>query len=528
MGWCVRAARCAALLASSSVTAAVAQTLTLGVGAPVTSIDPHYHQLSPNTAVAQMIFGSLTATDGHARIVADLAESWQAIDATTWEFRLRPGVTFHNGSAFTAEDVAFTFQRVPNVPNSPSSYAIYTRPIREVQIIDSHTLRLKTAAPYPLMPTDLASIMILDRETHAQATTEGFNAGPMAIGTGPFRMVSHRNGDRIEFERNDAYWGTKPAWQRVTYRMVTSDASRTAALLAGDIELIDQVPTSDLAKLRGDPRVTLSEITGLRLIYLAFDHARADASPFVADADGKPLAANPLRDQRVRQALSLAIDRGAIADRVMEGAAIPAGQFLPEGSFAFVPDLAAPRPDPDAAKRLLAEAGFPQGFRITLHGPNDRYPNDARIIQAIGQMWTRIGIRTAVEALPWTTFVARAGRQEFSVFLQGWGSGSGEGSNPLRNLTATPDRDKGYGASNRGRYSNPAMDQVLDRAMRELDDPKRKALLQEATRLVFDDVGILPLHIQKNTWAMRRGLQHDARADELTRAQDVRPAGTPK
>jgi peptide/nickel transport system substrate-binding protein len=527
MGWGIRAAQCAAVLACSVTAGAEgrAQTLTMGVGAPVTSIDPHYHQLSPNIAVGHMIFDGLTSTDGNARVIPDLAESWQAIDETTWEFKLRRGVRFHNGSEFTAEDVAFTFQRVPNVPNSPSSYGIYTRPIRQVEIVDSHTLRLKTATPYPLMPTDLANIMILDRETHANATTEGFNAGPMAVGTGPFRMVSHRNGDRIEFERNDAYWGQKPHWQRVNYRMITNDAARTAALLAGDVDFIDQVPTSDLAKLRNDQRLMLSEITGLRLIYLSFDHSRAEASPFVTDNDGKPIPQNPLKDARVRRALSLAIDRGAIVERIMEGAAIPAGQFLPEGAFGSVPGLAAPRADAEAARKLLTEAGFPQGFRITLHGPNDRYPNDSRIIQAVGQMWTRIGVRTQVEAQPWTTFVARAGRQELSSFLIGWGTSSGEASNPLRNLTASFDRDKGYGASNRGRYSNPEVDRVLDAAMRELDDAKREALLQQATRIVFEDVGILPLHIQKNTWAMRRGFAHDARADELTRAQDVRPAG---
>ncbi|RAI58584.1 ABC transporter substrate-binding protein [Roseicella frigidaeris] len=526
VGW-FRAALCGAILACglTPATPCRAQTLTIAVGAPVTSIDPHYHQLSPNTAVAQMIFSGLTATDGHARLVPELAEGWRPVDATTWEFRLRPGVRFHNGSAFTAEDVAFTFQRVPNVPNSPSSYAIYTRPIREVQVVDPLTLRLTTASPYPLMPTDLASVMILDAETHAQATTEGFNAGPMAIGTGPFRMASHRNGDRIAFERNDDYFGARPAWQRVTYRMITNDAARTAALLAGDVEVIDQVPTSDLAKLRGDARLALSEITGLRLIYLALDHARREATPFATDGEGRPLPRNPLQDPRVRRALSMAIDRGAIVERVMEGAVIPAGQFLPEGSFSHVPDLAPTPYDPEGAKRLLAEAGFPQGFRLTLHGPNDRYPNDARIIQAIGQMWTRAGLRTAVEAQPWTSFVARAGRQEFSVFLQGWGSSSGEGSNPLRNLVATPDREKGYGASNRGRYSNPELDRLLAAAMQELDDAKREALLQQATRLAFEDVGILPLHIQKNSWAMRKGLAHDARADELTRAQDIRPAG---
>jgi len=503
--------------------AASAQTLSFGVAAPVTSIDPHYHQLSPNTAVAEMIFGSLTANNAKSQIVPDLAESWRAVDETTWEFKLRRGVKFHNGSDFTAEDVAFTFERVPKVPNSPSSFAIYTRPIREVQIVDPHTIRLRTANPYPLMPLDMAQVKILDRETHATATTEGFNAGPMAIGTGPYRMISHRNGDRIEFERFDGYFGQQPHFQRATLRMITNDAARTAALLAGDVDLIDQVPTSDLAKLRADQRLNIVEVTGLRIIFLSFDHSRVEATPFVTDNDGKPISPNPLKDPRVRRALSLAIDRGAITERIMEGTAIPSAQFLPEGGFGFVPALTPLRADAEAARRLLTEAGFPQGFRITLHGPNDRYPNDSRIIQAIGQMWTRVGVRTTIEAQPWTTFIARAARQELSTFLIGWGT-SGEGTNPLRNLVATFDREKGYGASNRGRYSNPRVDALTEAAMREIDDPKRLAIIQEATTIAMEDVGIAPLHIQRNAWAMRRGLTIEGRADELTRAQDVRPA----
>ncbi len=500
-----------------------AQTLTLAVGAPVTSLDPHYHQLSPNNAAAGMLFDRLVNTDGQSRMIPGLAESWQAVAPNVWEFRLRRGVRFHNGNAFTAEDVAFTIQRVPNVPNSPSSFAIYTRPIRNVEIVDEYTIRLTTEGPYPLLPQDLTNIYILDRETHQNATTEDFNAGRAAIGTGPFRLVTYRNGDRIELERNDSYFGDRPAWQRVNYRMITNDSARTAALLAGDVEAIDQVPTADLSKLRGDQRVALSQAIGLRLIFLGLDHMRTDASPFITDNDGRPIPRNPLKDVRVRRALSMAIDRQAIVDRVMEGAATPAGQFLPPGIFSYVPDLAPPRFDPDGARRLLAEAGYPNGFRIQLNGPNDRYPNDGRIVQVIGQMWTRIGVRTSVEAQPWTTFVARAARQEFSAFLIGWGSNP-EGSHPLRNLVATFDREKGYGASNRGRYSNPQLDQMLEAALRELDDAKRERMLQDAQRLAMEDVAVIPLHIQTNIWAMRRGLAHEARADELTRAQDFRPA----
>lgn len=521
----MRAAIVAAVsaLALAATAAARAQSLTLAVGAPVTSLDPHYHQLSPNNAAAGMLFDRLVNTDGQARMTPGLAESWQAVAPNVWEFRLRRGVRFHNGNAFTAEDVAFTIQRVPNVPNSPSSFAIYTRPIRSVEIVDEHTIRLTTEGPYPLLPQDLTNVYILDRETHQNATTEDFNAGRAAIGTGPFRLVTYRNGDRIELERNDAYFGDRPAWQRVNYRMITNDSARTAALLAGDVEAIDQVPTADLAKLRGDQRLALSQAIGLRLIFLGLDHLRTDASPFVTDNDGRPIPRNPLKDLRVRRALSMAIDRQAIAERVMEGAATPAGQFLPPGVFSHVPDLGPPRFDPDGARRLLAEAGFPNGFRIQLNGPNDRYPNDGRIVQVIGQMWTRIGVRTAVEAQPWTTFVARAARQDFSAFLIGWGSNP-EGSHPLRNLVATFDREKGYGASNRGRYSNPELDQMLEAALRELDDARRERTLQDAQRLAMEDVALIPLHIQTNIWAMRRSLAHEARADELTRAQDFRPA----
>ncbi|MDQ1078117.1 ABC transporter substrate-binding protein [Pseudoroseomonas cervicalis] len=515
----------AAALAMLALAApAAAQNLTFGVGSQVTSMDPHYHNLTPNSAVAGMIFGTLVQTDGRARLQPGLAESWRAVDDTTWEFRLREGVRFHDGRPMTAEDVAFTLARVPNVPNSPSSFAQFVRAVKQVEILDARTLRLHTDGPYPLLPNDLSSVMMLQHETHRDVTTEAFNSGAAAIGTGPFRLVSYRHGDRIELERNDAYWGPNPHWQRVTYRMVTSDAARSSALLAGDVDIIDQVPTSDLRRLRADSRLRVQETVGLRLIYLALDHASEGDSPFVTGPDGQKLGRNPLRDARVRRALSLAMDREAIAARLMEDASVPTGQIMAEGTFGYVPDLPAPRADAEAAKRLLAEAGYPNGFRMTLHGPSDRYMNDARIIQAVGQMWTRIGVRTQVEAQPFTTFIARAGRGETSAHLMGLAATSGEASTMLRALVATQSREAGTGASNRGRYSNPALDAELATAMRTLDDGQREAMLQQVTRRAIEDQALIPVHIQKNAWAMRRDLTIDARADEYTRAQDVRPA----
>lgn len=506
-------------------TTAVAQTATIAVGAPVTSMDPHYHQLSPNNAVSDSIFDRLVNTDHLARSVPGLATEWRVVEPTVWEFRLRPNVRFQNGNAFTADDVAFTIQRLPNVPNSPSSYAAYARPITRIEIVDPLTIRFHTAQPYPLMPLDMTNVRIIDKETAENATTEDFNTLRAAVGTGPYRAVSYRNGDRIEFERFDGYWGDRAPFQRLTYRMITNDAARTAALLAGDVDLIDQVPTSDIANLRRNQNIRISEAVGLRLIFLGLDHLRGadENSPFITDNNGRPLGHNPLRDVRVRRALSMAIDRRAIVERVMEGAAVPANQFLPDGVSGHVSDLPAIAYDPEGAKRLLAEAGYPQGFRIQLNGPNDRYINDARIIQAIGQMWTRIGVRTAVEAQPWTTFVGRAARQDYSAHLIGWGSNP-DGTHPLRNIIATVSRERGWGASNRGRYSNPQVDGLLEQALAELDSEKREQLAVDAMRIAMQDVAVVPLHIQTNIWATRRGFDHTARNDELTRAQDLRPA----
>ena len=520
-----RAAALAAALALAQAGAGQAQTtLTMGVGAVVSSLDPHYYNVGPNNAVAATIFDRMLETDVQARVHPGLLAGWRLLSPETWEFRLRPGVRFHDGTELTADDIAFTIARLPTIVNSPGSFTTYTRSIRAVEVADPLTLRIRTAAPDPTLPVSLARIAVLSRRLHENATTDDFNAGRAAIGTGPYRLVQHRPGDRLLLERNEAWWGERPAWQRVEYRMITSDPARTAALLAGDVDIIDQVPTSDIARLRRDRGVVLSEVESLRNAFIALDHSREERTPFVTDHEGRPLARNPLKDVRVRRALSPAIDREAIVERVMEGSATASVQFVGKGVFGHVPDLPPPRPDPEAARRLLAEAGYPQGFRITLHGPNDRYPNDGRTIQAIGQMWTRIGVRTEIEAMPFTTFIGRAGKQEFSAWYASWGSSTGETSAALRSTLATYDRAKGMGAVNCGRYSNPEFDAKLLAAMAEMDDGKREHMLQEATRFVMEDVPILPLLLFRNVWAMRRGLEHVARADELTRPQDVRPA----
>lgn len=518
-----------AALMTAAATPALAQTatgpaLTIAIGAPVTSMDPHFFNASFNSAIASHIFDRLTERTADSRLVPGLAESWRLVSDTVWEFKLRAGVTWHDGRPFTADDVAFTIGRAPNVQNAPGGFAIYLRAISRVEVVDPLTLRLHTERPHPSMPSDLSFIAIIARHAASGAATEDFNSGKATIGTGPYRFVSFRAGDRIELVRNDAYWRGPQPWARVSTRMITNDSARLAALLAGDVDVIDQVPSADLGRLRREGRVTIAEAPSLRLIFLAPDFSRRDNPVFVSDNEGRPLPTNPLQDVRVRRALSIAIDREALSARVMEGTARPAGQWLPAGIFSHNPAVPPPAYDPDAARRLLAEAGFPQGFRLTLHTPNDRYPNDSRTCQAVAQMWSRVGVRTEVVAMPWAAFPARAARQEFAMHLIGWGSTAGDSFGALMSVVGTFDRERRLGTFNHHRYSNPAMDSLVERALVTTDDATREAMLRDAVRMAADDVAVIPLYNLINVWASRPGFRVEARMDERTLAMGVRPA----
>ena len=505
-------------------TTATAQDLRIGLASEPTAMDPHYHNLSPNNSLLSHIFQSLVGQDERQRLEPELAESWKAINDTTWEFKLRKNVRFHDGTPFTADDVIFSFERAPNVEGSPSSFGIYARG-KTFSKVDDHTVHIKTAAPYPLMPNDVSQVFIVSRKHGQGAKTPDYNSGKAAIGTGPYKFAEYTPGNRIVMQRNDQYWGEKPTWPRVVFRGIKSDPSRVAALLAGDVDLIDQVPSTDMERLKKEPKVTISQVVSNRIIYLHLDHFRDD-SPFVRAKDGGPIK-SPLRDRRVRTAISKAIDRDAIVSRVMEGEAIKAGQLLPEGFFGVSNKLKPVAYDPNGAKKLLAEAGVPNGFRMTIHSPNDRYPNDAKIAEAVGQMLSRIGIDTQVVTMTQGVFFRDASTgspdkgPKFSFILVGWGSGTGEASSPLKSLLATFDRDKGMGASNRGRYSNPQVDKLINDALATNDDAKRAELLARATDLAIEDVGIIPLHYQVNTWAMRRGFSYKPRTDEYTLAGGI-------
>lgn len=514
----------AAGLLALSASAASAEKLIFGLASENTSMDPQFHNVGPNNALSLHIFDRLILQDEKQRLMPGLAESWAPVDDLTWEFKLRQGVKFHDGSDFTADDVVCTFERAPDVPNSPASFATYTKGKTPIKI-DDYTVHFKTESPYPLMGNDVSNIAIISDSVGCGATTEEFNAGTAAVGTGPYKFKSYTPGEAVSFVRNEDYWGEKPIWAEVEFRPIKSAPSRVAALLAGDVDVISGVPTTDIETLKGNDKVSLFQGPSNRVIYLHMDQFREN-SPFVKGLDGSEIK-NPLLDVRVRKAISMAINRDVIVDRVMEGVAVPAGQVLPDGFFGVSENLSPVAYDPEGAKALLAEAGYGDGFQLTIHGPNDRYINDAKIAEAIGQMLTRVGIKTAVETMPRSVYFGRAssgspdGLPEFSFILVGWGAGSGEASSPLKALIHTYDKEAGLGATNRGRHSNPEIDAVIKQALATVNDAERQNLLAKATEMAMENVAIIPTHFQVNTWGAKKGLKYTPRTDEYSIAMGV-------
>jgi peptide/nickel transport system substrate-binding protein len=499
------------------------QELVIAIAAPISALDPHFHNLTPNNSITKHVFDNLIRTDDKQQLLPGLAESWKPLDNTTWEIKLRKGVKFHDGSPFSAEDVIATFKRAPEVPNSPASFAQFTRPVVSITAPDPHTVIMKTAAAHPLLPRDLTSLQVISRN-QAGARTDDFNSGKAMNGTGPYRFVEYKPGERIVLARNDSWWGGKTAWPRVQFRMISNNAARVAALLSGDVHVIENVPTADADRLKAHAQLALASATSNRVIYLHMDSWRDKNSPFVRTRDGKPMEENPLRDPRVRKALSKAIHRDAIVERVMEKQAIPAGQFLADTFFGTSKRLKPEAFDPEGAKKLLAEAGYPNGFQLTLHTPNNRYVNDEKIAQAVASFLTRVGIETKVDAMPSNIFFSRGTKGEFSFLLAGWASESGDTSSSLRSLVGTVDPKQGLGAANRGRFSDAGLDAMITTAITQVDDTKRGLLLAAASEKAMDLQAIIPLHYEVSVWGMRKGVSYAARADQYTLAHEFKPS----
>ena len=502
---------------------ASAQTLAVGIGDAVTSIDPHYLNSPTNKNVICNVFDALTDADNTIGIIPSLAESWRLIDDTTWEFKLRPGVKFHDGTPLTAEDVRASYLRVPKVPNAPQPFTTYIRLVKEIQVIDARTVRMITSGLDPILPNEAVQIRII-QASKADSSTDDFNNGKAAIGTGPMRFVSYQPGLGVELARNDAYWGTKPHWEKASFRIISDGASRVAALLAGDVQVIDLVPSDALSQLRSNNKMRVSSAElGLRYIFLALDQSRDGPTPFVTGPNGETLDKNPLKDVRVRRALSIAINRPAIVERVMEGVATATGQMVPDGTFGWTPEIKVPAFDPEQAKKLLAEAGYPNGLRVTIHSTKGRYVNDTRVVQAVAQMWQRIGVQASIELQPWSTYASRVHKREYSIMIGAVAAVTSESSQVLRSAMGTYDPPNGWGGFNWGRYSNPALDALVTRAANIADNTQRETVLRQAMTMGTNDVGNIPLHLQKTTWAMQSTLTYAGRSDDQTRVADIRP-----
>jgi peptide/nickel transport system substrate-binding protein len=456
-----------------------ADTLRAGIKLSPTSMDPHF-RLSGEQNMLRAIHARLVGMTSEGKPEPGVAESWRSVEGgKAWDFTLRADAKFSDGSAITAEDVAYSIRRVPTITGSAGAYHIFVRAITNAEVRDPRTIRLHTAQPYPFMVEDMTEIAVISKALGAELKTTDFNAQNVRVFSGPYALEDYRFGEFIAMRRNPHWFGARPDFERAHFRVIPTDSSRVAALLAGDVQAIDEVPVQDLARVRRDQNLNVTQAAGMRVMYVAMDMDR-DVTPHLRDNNGQPLQRNPLKDARVRKALSLAINREAIVSRVMEGAATLASNLLPTGTPGTSSALGVTAYDPDQAKRLLAEAGY---------ATNDRYPNDERVAQAIAQFWSRIGIRTQVETLPNAAFFPAASRQTFSLMAAQYGADNV--SYAYRALVHTYDRDRGLGTANRTRHSSPRADALVAEALTTMEEEKRNALLAQAADVAIGEEAII-------------------------------------
>lgn len=502
---------------------AVAQTLTIG-SATTPSLDPHFQYLTSNVAFNRHVFSALTQYN-RGSLESDLALTWKALSPTQWEFKLRPNVKFHDGGEFSAEDVVFSINRLSTLPNNPIPYTGLIGAIKSVKAVDALTVHVETAAPEPLLPINLSTVSIVSKKAVEGASAASFNSGKAMIGSGPYKFQEFVPGARYEIVRNDAYFGPKPVWQKVVFRLITQDASRIAALLAGEVDLIDQVPPADAAKLRTNAGFSVYQTPSYRVFFVYGNQSPA-SSQYVTDKQGKPLPKNPMRDARVREALSLALDRKAIISRVMDGAAGPISQFAAQSMSTYNKDLPELVFDPVRAKKLLADAGYPDGFGLTIHCSNDRYPNDGRICQTVGQMLSRIGLEMKVEAQPKTVYFPKIfpPKGEYMFGLLAWGALDGTNATGLTSMIHSYDSARKFGTYNAMGYSNSAIDARIEALSAEFDMTKRIALERALQTDVAKEWPLIPLFSGSVVAASKKGISFSPRPDEMTLASEARPS----
>lgn len=516
-----------ALLASTALGGtAPAQTLTIGVRAGPDSIDPHFTASGTHAETLKHVFDTLVWSGDQLQLEPGLAESWQAVDATTWEFKLRRGVKFHDGSDFTADDVKFSIERIPIV-SGPNPTTIYVRRVKETKIVDPLTIQIVTEGPAPTLPNDFVRLFIVSSKAAAGLTrdnaNEAFNTGRAAIGTGPFKFVSWTPKDQLVLERNEGYWRGPAAWQRVVRKEIPNDAARVAQLRAGQLDMMVRTPATDVPGMARDPKLAVVKVDTVYVFYLELD--MRDKPPQITGKDGSALPKNPFQDAKVREAVDLAIDREALADISMEGLGKAVNQIVTANIFGYDDTIAVPKANVQRARQLMGEAGYPNGFKVVLSFTNDRLPGDGAVGTTLAQMLARIGIEVQAAGQPGAVLFPARTRGDLSMVMSGWGTLTGEANYTLSSLAHSAAPNLRLGAFNWRNYKNGEVDKLLEDAAVEMDEGKRRTQLRQAGALFRADRSLLPLAAVSSAWTLRRDKvsMPKPRVDEDTLAYDLKP-----
>jgi peptide/nickel transport system substrate-binding protein len=516
----------AALASTILAGSALAQTLTIGVRAGPESIDPHYTATGTHAESLKHVFDTLTWSGTNLEIEPGLAESWKPINDTTWEFKLRRGVKFHDGSDFTAEDVKFSIERIPIVAG-PNPTTIYVRRVKETKIVDPHTVHIVTDGPAPTLPNDFIRLFIVSHKAAAglkkETANEAFNSGKAATGTGPFKFVSWTPKEELVLDRYDQHWRGASPWQKVVRKEIPNDAARVAQLKAGQVDMIVRVPASDVPTLEKDPKLKIVKADTVYVFYIELD--MRDKPPQVMAKDGSPLAQNPFKDPRVREAIDLAVDREALAEVAMEGLGKPVTQIVTANIFGHDPKIPMVKPNVQRARQLMQEAGYANGFKVVFNFTNDRLPGDRAVGTSVAQMLARIGLEVQANGQPGAVLFPARTRGDYSMVMSGWGTLTGEANYTLSSLAHSNDKEKRLGAFNWRNYSNPQVDKLIEDAAVEMDEGKRRSLLQQANAVFRADRPLIPLVAVSSAWALQKDKVDlpKPRTDEDTLAHDLVP-----
>lgn len=513
-------ARTAPLLAASALitlglaSAPAAETFRWASTTDPQTMDPHAANVATVTSFLNNVYEGLVRRDARMRIEPSLATSWEPLtDAHGWRFHLREGVSFHGGEDFTADDVLFSYERAIAEQSDVRSWF---SPVSGVRVIDDHTIDFLTTAPNPLFPDSIANFMILDRgwteangaevpaRDEEKFTTRNTN------GTGPFILTAREPGVEIRLAPNPDWWDE--ATHNITeaiFNPIENAATGLAALLSGEVDMLAPIPVRDVERLRETDGIRTFEGLETRVIMLGFGHNK-DSLSYSSETEG----VNPFRDVRVRRAAAMAINVEAIDQVLMSGMAEPASQLLPEGLSGWSePHAARPPHDEDAARALMAEAGYGEGFSFGLRCTNDRYLNDEAVCQAITGMLQRVGLNAQLETMPVRNYWTELREGNYDMFLLGWSPGTFDAEHPIRFLVATPDGS--LGSWNFGGYSNARVDELLPAIQSELDPAARQAMLDEVAGIVQDEVAYVPLYTEPLVWAAREGIDLVQRPDNF-------------